>query len=769
MDAFNAFNERMARGESDPANLAAMARITKFKHNDMEEAKQEAEDAKQKANESKKDYETRRRQFGPNQQLMIQKVDDICPTLQRNWKWATNALSENIDRTVNGMVAQFRGLLDSQTQAIPSIEQIDGLVRDRTTANRDVIDEKLKTLKVDLQEAICSVVADSVKGLSMTVDGKQTAAETISEIKAATATTTEEIRHLEQALESTKNEALSKIEAATATTTEEAGLLRQAVESTKNETLSKIEGSGARTHEEVNGVRSDLIATKEEFLSQFNSSSTDTKQGFEGIRTALGQATEATGGMIESVRDRTRDIESALEAQSTKLVSIEEIVERVAATTQTIDDTFDKSKKEFEGAWNMTFQMIQDGFATQSSTDGLLDAKQAILIKLDDQAQLRNAQLSDVENAIHSSLGEVQTRLGQLEQGLAERPTQNMLTSTLTGQLDHAVNILGARIAEYENKAINSLEYHESVEKQRALFKKDLEDCQTTICQAVQTTTDRVERLLNDKVSDQLQQEFKTKLEAKDQDIRRLSEKVESLTTSCNDKEAINQLLQQQLSTHEGRLKDRDDLCLAREDALRQALSKEALSHQDTLTNFNNREKKSKLDLKEATDGAEAAEIELSHLDHQYHLKLEKLADLEKELEVQKEEAEEEERVHMEEIVWLKERIVAPFEANEIAKILHDMALQVMELDMSSIAASAGQPFVNELASELLLTGSAGRFTSFVHGVDDEKWRCFIDVCKTDNVQPLPNNVCDKHSNECPKVWVDLDKAPDKKVVYFDL
>ncbi|KAG5776515.1 hypothetical protein H9Q73_009813 [Fusarium xylarioides] len=96
MDAFNAFNERMARGESDPANLAAMARITKFKHNDMEEAKQEAEDAKQKANESKKDYETRRRQFGPNQQLMIQKVDDICPTLQRNWKWSNKLLRTSL-------------------------------------------------------------------------------------------------------------------------------------------------------------------------------------------------------------------------------------------------------------------------------------------------------------------------------------------------------------------------------------------------------------------------------------------------------------------------------------------------------------------------------------------------------------------------------------------------------------------------------------------------------------------------------------------------
>ncbi|KAF5983116.1 hypothetical protein FBULB1_3905 [Fusarium bulbicola] len=778
-DVFDAFSESKAHGERD---LAGMARIAKATQHGMEKAKQQAEDAKQQAEQSKKDFESRRRQFGPNQQLIIQKVDNICPTLQQKLglveqaiediprgpfmealtQSATNGLREKIDRSVNGMVAQFRGLLDSQTQAIPSIEQIDGLVRDRTTANNDAIDEKLKRLKTDLQEAISSVLADAVKELLTTADGKQTAVDTISEIKAAAATTSEEIGRLQQAVDSTKKETLSKIESATATTTDEVGHLRQAVELAKNETLSKIEGSGARTHEEVNGVRSDLNATKEEFLSQLNSSSTDMKQGIEGIRTALDQATVATGGMIDSVRNRTGDIGTALEAQSSKLVSIEDIVEKVATTMQTIDDTLDKTKTELEGAWNRTFQMIEDGFAARSTADGLLEAKQAILAQLDDQAQAGNTQLSGIETAMDSSFGKVQTRLGQLEQDLAERPTQNMLTSTLTSHLHPAVNRLEAKIAGCDNTAIKSLEY-------QALFKKDLEDLRVEMSQAAQSTTSRIERLFSDKASDELQIEYQAKLDAKDQEIKHLSEKVKSLKANCDDKESINRLLEQQLSTREDQLKARDALCEAREDAARQAVSKEASSHISALKYFNNRETESKIELKKATDRAEASEVELSRLGRQYDLKLEEVADLTQELDTQKDEAKEEERVHLGEIIWLKKRIVAPLKANEIAKILHDMALQVMELDVSPIAAAAGQPFVNELASELLLAGSAGRFNSFVQGVNDEEWRCFIQVCRNDNVQPLPNNVCDKHNNQCPKLWVDFEKAPDKKIVCFDL
>ncbi|CCT72085.1 uncharacterized protein FFUJ_13917 [Fusarium fujikuroi IMI 58289] len=764
MEAFDIFNERMASGESDPAILAAMARVAKATQSGMENARQEAEDAKQQADKSKKDYEARRRDFGPNQRLIIQKVDDICPVLQGKLELieqaiediprgtfmetltqrATKALGEKVDGSVNGLVAQFETLLNSHTQTIPSIEQIDGSVRDRITANGDAVDEKLRRLKVDLQEAICAVLADAVKRLLTTDEGKQTAADTITEIKAAGVTTTEEIGHL-----------------------------RQAIELNKKDTLSKIETSGAMAREDLNGVRSDLVAAKEEFLVQLNSSCTDTKQGIKGVRTALDQATEAADGLVNSIRDRTRqglnDIKNALEAQSSKLMSIQDRVEQVATSTQTMEDTIDKSKTESEGAWNRTIQMIQNGFAAHSTADGLLEAKQAILTKLDDQAQVDNAQLSKAEKAIDSSFGKVQARLGQIEQGLAEKPTEITLTSTLTGQLDLAVNRLEIKIAECENRAIKSHEYQESVAKQRALFKEYLEDCQTTMRQAAQSTSDRIERLLSDKAFEQLQQEFKIKLDAKDQEIRHLSEKVETLITNCNDKEAINRLLQQQSSSHEGQLKAREELCQAREESLRQTLSKEASSHQRTLVNLNNRETKSKIDLKAAADQLEAAENELSRLNHQHNLKLEELADLEKELKTHEQEAEEEERVHMEEIVWLKQRIKAPFEANEITKILHDMALQVMELDVYPIAASAGQAFVNELASQLLLTGSAGRLTSFVHGVDDEQWRCFIDVCKTDNVQPLPNNVCEKHNNDCPKVWVDLDKAPEKKVVYFEL
>ncbi|KAL5601702.1 hypothetical protein FOBRF1_009235 [Fusarium oxysporum] len=747
----------MARGESDPAILAAMARVTKATQRGMEKAKQQAD-------QSKEDYEAQRRQFGPNQQLIIQKVDDICPSLQRKLEVieqavediprgtfmetltqrATSGLGERIDRSVNGMVAQFKVLLDSQTQAIPSFEQIDGSVRERTTASSDAIDEKLERLKVDLQEAICAVLTNAVKGLFTAADGKQTTMDTISEIKAASALTTQEI-----------------------------GRLQEAVELTKKEGLSKIASWDAKTHEEVNGVRSALITAKEEFLSQINSSSTDTKQGIEGVRTALDQVTSVAGDMINSVRDSTRlglnDIERTLEGQSSKLVSIQDRVEQVATCTQSIEDTFDKSKTESEGAWNRIIQLVESGFAPLSTADGLLDAKQAILIKLDGLSQVGNAQLSYIKTAIESSFGKAQTRFGQLEQRLAERPTQSMLVSTLTANLDHAINRLEAKIAECKDMTVQSVEYRESGKTQQAQFKRDLESCQTAMCQAVRSATDHFEKLLGDKAIDQLQREYEAKLDAKDQEIKHLSEKVETLIANCGDKEAVNQLLKQQLSTRDDQLNARDELCKAREDVARHAVSKEASSHQETLRNLNNREKRSKLDLEKVTDQLESVKKELSHLGRKYHLASQEVLELEEELKAQVEQAEEEEEAHMKEIIWLKQRIRAPFEANEITKILHDMALQVMELDISPIAVLSGQAFVNELASQLLLTGSAGRFTSFVQEVNDEEWRCFIDVCKVDNVLPLPKNVCDKHENECPKVWVDLDRAPDKKVVYFDL
>lgn len=543
------------------------------------------------------------------------------------------------------------------------------------------------------------------------------------------------------------------------------------VEKATDTMSNKIDSQGSRT---VTEIKTMLDSQASKFQA------TVTKQEMQDFGT---QAERSLG-----------QIETALNKQSSLTTEVQSHVKAMAVNIESLGDNANKSRIESEGTWKRLFDGLGEAFSKIATGEDVKVAKSAVttavesleksISKLATGEDIRGIESSitrQVERLPKVDLAQIgrieastSTKLDMLMEKLQEKPTRQEYGDVLKGAIDLSQDNLVLKfqsalatefqkVKEETEGTLETLLYEQSREVQQGL-----ENLGATARSAARALFDRTELIREDseQAMASLRAEYEAKLKGKDAEIELLKGSVEDLHKVCADSKATIERLETVNSMNSTELKKMAVSC----DKFRKQIRED----HDYYGRLNN-----ELENRAAIINAKGKLLEQSQRETSEEVM--KNTELATQAELSNKQCEglqadvnrlTQSQSHLLGRIDTLQRFCAGTggsEANDVSGFFFELGAQLRGLKMDDIAKVEGREFLALVASKLLRVTCCQRLQYFVDRVQDNKPRCFSEVCFNGRAEPLEGRECEKHGAECLKMLVRIDSTTGEKIVHFPL
>ncbi|KAH6952859.1 hypothetical protein DER45DRAFT_542019 [Fusarium avenaceum] len=517
------------------------------------------------------------------------------------------------------------------------------------------------------------------------------------------------------------------------------------------------------------------------------------------------KATDTMSKKIDSQGGRTvAEIKTILDSQASH-------VKAMAVNIDSLGDNANKSRIESEGTWNRLFDGLDEAFSKIATREDVRVTKSAVTTGVEslERSFSRLATGEDIRGIESSIAGQVErlpkvdlvqigrievstsAKLDKLMEKLQEKPTRQEYGDVLKDVIDlsrdnlvlefqSALAMEFQKVKEETEGTLDTLRYELSRKVQEGLDARDtlrseqsrevqqgLENLGATAKSAARALFDRTELIREDseRAMASLRAEYEAKLKGKDAEIELLKGSVEDLRKVCADSKTTIERLEAVNSTNSTELKKMAVSC----DKFR----KQIQENHDYYGQLNN-ELENRAAIIIAKDKSLEQSLRETNEEVMKNTELATQAELSKK-QCERLQADVNRLTQSQSQLLGRINTLRRFyagtgsEANDISGFFFELGAQLRGLKMDDVAKVEGKEFLALVASKLLRVTCCQRLQYFVDRVQDNKPRCFSEVCLNGRAEPLEGREFEKHGAECLKMLVRIDSTTGEKIVHFPL